>query len=174
LISASAIIPPHGTVVAGVGTDDDTEHGRVHVEQIHSSGSAATQGMVLIVEDNHDLRHVMHELVGMIGFAADLAGDGEEALALLGDNEYDAVICDLSMPKMCGDEVYLRCRERRPEAARRFVFCSGSLPGSRLANFADATGQPFLGKPCPLDAIRAAINRVAPPTAERRLEDAIA
>jgi CheY-like chemotaxis protein len=34
-------------------------------------------------------------------------------------HEYDAVICDLKMPKLRGDEFYLKARELRPAVSDR-------------------------------------------------------
>jgi len=59
-------------------------------------------------------------------FLVDVAHDGEEAILKLKVNEYDAVICDLMMPRLRGDEFYLKAREMRPSLA----IGSSSLPGS--------------------------------------------
>jgi CheY-like chemotaxis protein len=130
------------------------------MEQATRAAAAASTGTVLIVDDDHNVREMLHGLMGIMGFAADLAGNGEEALTLLTDKDYDAIVCDLSMPRMCGDELFRRCRDQRPEAARRFVFLSAAPAGSSQSSFAGATGQPYLPKPCGIAAIQAAINQV--------------
>ena len=72
---------------------------------------------------------------------------------------YDVVIGDLLMPDMMGDRLFRICQREHPEIADRFVFtsgCSGLLPA---VDFAAASGQPYLRKPCRLAKIRAAIDR---------------
>jgi two-component system copper resistance phosphate regulon response regulator CusR len=47
------------------------------------------------------------------GYAVDLAGDGEEGLALAAETPYDAIILDLMLPKMDGLSVLSEVRRNR-------------------------------------------------------------
>jgi CheY-like chemotaxis protein len=72
---------------------------------------------------------------------------------------YDAVICDLTMPNLGGDELFRRCRERWPEVAGRSVFLIGWSRGRPAAGLA-ANGQPCLAKPFGLADIQTAVDRL--------------
>jgi len=53
---------------------------------------------ILIADDDESIRWVLRKTVTGMGFAADLAEDGEQALALLGKNAYAAAFVDIRMP----------------------------------------------------------------------------
>src|SRR5688500_3374900 len=57
---------------------------------------------VLVVEDEPSTRLGLTELVRTWGFAAEAAGDGEEALQLLTTFRPSIIISDLVMPRMDG------------------------------------------------------------------------
>ena len=70
---------------------------------------------VLIVDDNPVARQVLAEMAQSLGWVADLAASGEEALALLGPDKaaqlrYDAMFIDWRMPGMDGWETSQRIR----------------------------------------------------------------
>ncbi len=59
---------------------------------------------VLFVEDNPVNQDVTREMLEAIGFQADIAASGREALQKLADNSYDLVLMDCQMPGMDGFE----------------------------------------------------------------------
>jgi len=107
------------------------------------------------VDDNAAVRGCLEALVAALGYRAESAADGREALPKLEHGDYDAIVCDLAMPHMNGDELYQVCHERRRELARRFIFISGDPD-----DFDDAP-QPHLSKPFRLADIRQALLAVA-------------
>ncbi len=66
---------------------------------------------ILVVEDERDLADAVARAMRQQGYAADVAGDGEEALELASLNDYDLVILDLNLPKIDGIEVCRRLRK---------------------------------------------------------------
>jgi two-component system KDP operon response regulator KdpE len=66
------------------------------------------QGKVLIVDDKSSLRRVLRVSLAALGFEAEEASTGEEALAMLGAGHYDVVLLDIEMPGKGGIET---CRE---------------------------------------------------------------
>ena len=123
------------------------------------SEAVATRS-ILVVDDDDEIRSVLPRCLAALGFEVAAAADGGEALSLLEGRGYDAVICDLTMPKMNGADLFCQCRERWPEVARRFIFLSGSSGDLPVVKAATVTGQPFLQKPCRLAEIRAAIEQL--------------
>ena len=65
---------------------------------------------ILITEDEKDLADALARGLRQQGYAADIAYDGEEALALAEVNDYDLIILDLNLPKIDGVEVCQRIR----------------------------------------------------------------
>jgi len=69
---------------------------------------------ILLVDDNAVVRDMLVDLVGSLGYSADAAGGGAEALALFDQGQYDVVLTDLLMPGMSGWEVLAALRQREP------------------------------------------------------------
>ena len=75
----------------------DTER---EITEFISSGNNK-RGSLLIAEDNEDIRAYMNEELSKM-FDIRLAGNGEEALQMIKENEPDIVITDMMMPVMDG------------------------------------------------------------------------
>jgi two-component system response regulator VanR len=72
---------------------------------------------VLIVEDEPHLAEAVRDGLRLEAIAADIAGDGDTALELLGGNDYDIAVLDRDIPGPSGDEV-----------ARRIVASGSGMP----------------------------------------------
>jgi two-component system response regulator VanR len=72
---------------------------------------------VLVVEDEPYMADAIRDGLRLEAIAADIAGDGESALALLRINSYDLAVLDRDIPPPSGDEV-----------ARRIVASGSGIP----------------------------------------------
>jgi two-component system, OmpR family, copper resistance phosphate regulon response regulator CusR len=70
---------------------------------------------ILLVEDDSRVAHPIAKGLREQAYAVDLAPDGESAVYLATENEYDLVILDIMLPKKDGHTV---CRELRARGAR--------------------------------------------------------
>jgi DNA-binding response OmpR family regulator len=68
---------------------------------------------ILIVEDNHDLAHLLELHLKDIFFEVKLAFDGETGFALIQEHNFDLVILDLMLPGINGLEVCRRIRAKQ-------------------------------------------------------------
>jgi two-component system, cell cycle sensor histidine kinase and response regulator CckA len=118
---------------------------------------------VLLVDDDDQIRTVLWAVISRLGYETEVVASGSEALRCMAERDYDAVLCDLLMPNMTGDELFRACRQERPEVASRFVFITGCSEGNPCLDFATSSGQPLLRKPCRLGEIGAALERVIQP-----------
>jgi len=66
---------------------------------------------LLIVEDEESLNKVLVKVLRKLGYTTDSAFDGEEAVDLYFENNYDLVILDLNLPKLDGMDVLKAIRE---------------------------------------------------------------
>src|SRR5947209_10271764 len=60
---------------------------------------------VLIVEDEPYMAEAIRDGLRLEAIAADIAGDGDTALELLGINAYDIAVLDRDIPGPTGDEI---------------------------------------------------------------------
>ena len=67
---------------------------------------------VLLVEDEARIRDIVQDYFAAHGLDCDLARDGEEALDLLRDHDYDAILLDILMPRLDGFQVCAAVRQK--------------------------------------------------------------
>jgi len=123
----------------------------------------AVQGAaVLLVEDERALAAAVSEALTDAGLKVDYAGEGEEALARVRQKDYDAVICDLKMPRVDGMMLYRAMAAATPALARRVIFVTGDVAGTDAERFLEDTGCRWLAKPFRLgDLLRAVRDTLA-------------
>lgn len=102
---------------------------------------------VLVVDDDKQLANALQWILADENYLVDVAFDGEEALLKVKIHEYDAVICDLMMPRLRGDEFYAQAKEMRPILADRFVFITGFAADPKIKEFLDGHDLKHLVKP---------------------------
>jgi DNA-binding response OmpR family regulator len=102
---------------------------------------------ILVVDDDQQLASALQWILADENFLVDTAFDGEDALLKVKAHEYDAVICDLKMPRLRGDEFYLKARELRPSLANRFIFITGFAADPNISLFFNKHDVKYLVKP---------------------------
>lgn len=73
---------------------------------------------VLIIDDDAEVRTAVRRSLHMPQCQITEAEDGPKALALLGEQNFDAVVSDFNMPGPNGLEVLAEVRERQPQTLR--------------------------------------------------------
>ena len=108
---------------------------------------------VLVVDDDKQLATALQWILADENFLVDIAFDGEEAVLKVKVNEYDAVICDLMMPRLRGDEFYFKAMEMRPALADRFIFITGFAADPKMNEFLNENEVKYLIKPFPVQGL---------------------
>lgn len=65
---------------------------------------------ILIIDDEEAIRNALRDILEMEDYEVEEARDGIDALSKIKQNSYDAIICDIKMPKMDGMEVLERAQ----------------------------------------------------------------
>jgi DNA-binding response OmpR family regulator len=102
---------------------------------------------ILLVDDDRQLAAALQWILADQNFMVDVAHDGQEALLKVKANQYDVVVCDVMMPRLRGDEFYLKATEVRPELTDRFIFITGYAADPKINLFLTKTGTKYLVKP---------------------------
>src|SRR5436190_23772857 len=117
---------------------------------------------VLVVEDEPDLRQGLSKVLREDGYAVDSAADGDDGLYKAEQNEYDAIILDLMLPKVDGWE--LLSRLRRTKKTPVLMLTARDSIRDRVRGL-DSGADDYLIKPFDLDELlarlRALIRRSA-------------
>jgi DNA-binding response OmpR family regulator len=100
---------------------------------------------VLIVEDEARIASFVERGLKAEGFTVTVAGDGSTGYALACDESVDLVILDLMLPKLPGEQVLRKLRERRPDVPV-IVLTAKDAIDDRVRNL-NAGADDYLTKP---------------------------
>ncbi len=100
---------------------------------------------LLIVDDDPMIRSMLVRAFNLIGYNAEEAACGEEALTLLQTREYDVMVLDLCLPDIFGLDVMCKARELQPELLIIILTGNASLQSAIVAMRSDAVD--YLVKP---------------------------
>ena len=112
---------------------------------------------VLVIEGDSALRESIVGMVKRIGYIADDAANGQEAIERLPRYPYDVILCALRMPAMNGPAFYREIRSRYPGADFRIIFMTAHAELPEYASFLTDVGAPVLRKPFSIEELRLAI-----------------
>jgi PAS domain S-box-containing protein len=133
-------------------------------------GTAVTSPLrILLAEDNPVNQKVALLLLERLGYRADVAWNGLEALEALERQPYDAVLMDVQMPELDGLDASRRICERWPPEVRPRIIAmtANAMVEDREACLA-AGMDDYVAKPINPDALAGALGRARPisPAAE--------
>ena len=116
--------------------------------------------LILVVDDEDNLRDVLVEVLRRDGHEVDSAVDGAEGLRRVEERRYDLVVTDRRMPGLEGPALYRALRARYPEQPPRVIFMSANTGIDEYASFLAETGEPALEKPFNLADMRQVVMQV--------------
>lgn len=99
---------------------------------------------ILIVDDNPEVREIIHVLLEGEGFEIKEASDGESALLLTRSTDFDLIILDIMMP---GKNGYQTCLEIRKNSNAPILFLSARTKESDKTLGFSSGGDDYLAKP---------------------------
>ncbi|GIU43910.1 DNA-binding response regulator [Shewanella sairae] len=114
---------------------------------------------ILLAEDQAMVRGALSALLSLSGeFDVVQAADGDAALKLLQQQEFDLLLSDIEMPGLTGLELATWCQSHKPELKIVIVTTFGRAGYIKRAIESGVGG--FLLKDAPSDTLIAAINQV--------------
>ncbi|MDO0790326.1 ATP-binding protein [Xanthomonas campestris pv. campestris] len=120
---------------------------------------------ILLVEDNPVNLLVAQKLLGVLGFEADTATDGEAALSSMESTRYDMVFMDCQMPVLDGYAATRRWRAMETESGGRPIpivaMTANAMAGDRERCLA-AGMDDYLSKPVAREQLNACLQRWLP------------
>jgi PAS domain S-box-containing protein len=118
---------------------------------------------ILLAEDNTMNQKVALRLLERLGYRADVATNGLEAIEALERQPYDVVLMDVQMPELDGLDATRRICERWPAESRPHIIAmtANALPEDREACFAAGMND-YVAKPIRAEELAAALKRARP------------
>ncbi|MGV3569943.1 MAG: PAS domain-containing protein [Ramlibacter sp.] len=157
-----------GTGPARTGpADDETVQALVAGRRVAPSvEAAAADGSLLLVVDDHSTnRMVLLRQAASLGYAAEAAADGAQALVAWRSGRFAAVLTDCSMPVMDGYALAGAIRQEEAGSQRRripIIACTANALPSAIAACDAAGMDACLVKPVSLAGLSAALARWVP------------
>jgi two-component system NtrC family sensor kinase len=102
---------------------------------------------ILVVDDEASVRVALQRYLSARGHDVETTASGQDALGLLRSGEYDAVIVDMRMPDLSGEQLFEELRAADREHAERVIFTTGDLVSEQMRRFLDGSGRPCVPKP---------------------------
>ena len=102
---------------------------------------------MLLVEDNEINRQVAQEMLEGFGLDVTTAQDGEEAIALLKNEQFDGVLMDMQMPVMDGVTATHEIRKNPRFAKLPIIALTANVMVSEQKEFLEAGVTDYIGKP---------------------------
>jgi CheY-like chemotaxis protein len=149
----------HGAIATVLG--DGTEERPVLSDTLLDPEMAARHPLrILLTEDNVVNQRLALRLLEKMGYRADVAGNGIEAVAAVERQTYDLVLMDVQMPEMDGVEATSRIVERFPEGERPWIVAmtAEAMQGDR-EGFLAAGMNDYVAKPIRPQELVTAISR---------------
>ncbi|KAA3642837.1 MAG: response regulator [Chloroflexi bacterium] len=115
---------------------------------------------ILLVEDNMVNQKVATRILEKLGYRADVAANGIEAIQALERQYYQVVLMDIQMPEMDGEEATRKIRARWPQEEQPYIVAmtANALQGDR-ENFLGIGMDNYVSKPVHIDELMAALRQ---------------
>jgi excisionase family DNA binding protein len=123
-------------------------------------GKPARGPLVLLVDDDPQVREVVRVNLEMEGYTVREAGNAVDGLAALEEEAPDLILLDVMMPQVDGWEMLRRVQERHGVGSIPVVMFSGQIDAGREA--AERGAQGFVGKPFDLRALIEQTKQIVP------------
>lgn len=113
---------------------------------------------ILSVDDDTEMIGLLHEVVSQLGHTSVTAVDGIDALEKLGENQFDIVITDISMPRMNGIDLTKRIKTDLEDVD--VVVVTGYQDEYKYTDVIEIGASDFISKPFNINELEAKINRI--------------
>ena len=119
-----------------------------------------SKGLILVVEDDDEVRSMLQDFLSFLGYDIDIAADGLEGLNKIKEGTYDLVITDIVMPYVSGIGIISILKKEHPEipiiAITGYGYHAEELAHGKNADL-------IMGKPFDVQKLKEAIERLLGP-----------
>jgi DNA-binding NtrC family response regulator len=109
------------------------------------------------VDDEEPIRVLTSQVLANFGYEPTTAASANEALSLLEQGPFEAMLTDVRMPGIDGIQLYREVERRWPELATRVVIMTGDVENEAVASLLRERGLASLEKPFRLEQLLATL-----------------
>ena len=125
-----------------------------------SVGNETVRPLVLVADDDADIRALVTFRLERAGYDVVEASDGEEALRLAREQTPDLAVLDVMMPKLTGDEVTRRIRDDAATQRMPVILLTARVQEDDVARGFEAGADDYIKKPFSPQELRARVQAV--------------
>ena len=129
---------------------------RTYATRLMKTGGTSSQCRVLVVDDEDAVRRYVAHVLTAAGYQTSAASNAAEAIESFKSSQFDALVTDVMMPGMMGDELARQLRQS--ERDLKVLYLTGysdRLFNEKVALWAD---EAFLEKPFTSNGLREALS----------------
>ena len=167
LSAAKSVLSSHGGLIRleseeGVGTLVEMLLPFVEAQKTGKREEIASDSQkrrLLVVDDEDVVREVLQKSLTLLGYCAEVASGGAEAIQKFSEAPapYELVILDMMMPEMSGDQVFAALKEIDPQV--RVLISSGYASDERSKRVIDGGAKGFIRKPYSVEELAVEVKR---------------
>jgi PAS domain S-box-containing protein len=124
----------------------------------------AANALILVAEDNKTNQHIIHRILDRMGYAHEIAANGQDAIAMYEQGGYGMILSDYHMPVMDGFAMTTALREAEEGGSRRvpIIALTADAMAATEQHCIAAGMDGFLTKPINTALLRATIEKWMP------------
>ena len=120
----------------------------------------STQPVVLVADDDPDIRQLVTFRLERAGYEVVEAADGEQALQVCSEMRPDLAVLDVMMPKLTGYDVTRRIREDEALRAMPVILLTARVQDGDVAQGFEAGADDYIKKPFSPQELRARVQAI--------------
>jgi len=129
-------------------------------EETEHTGGESYGKSILIVDDEASVRDFLSDLLTREGYTVRTASTGRDAVSLMSNTPFDAVVADIRMPGMDGMELYGHILKNYPAASKRMLFITGDTLSEEIRVFLRTSNTNAIAKPFTTEQFLTGLNRL--------------
>lgn len=114
---------------------------------------------ILLIDDERSIRNTIKEVLEFEKFEVETAEDGEQGLELFKTKPFDAILCDIKLPRMDGHEIFQKIHELNPDIP--IIMISGHGNIETAVDLIKNGAYDYLEKPIDLNRLLITIKNAA-------------
>ena len=118
----------------------------------------AVKNKILVVDDEEALRTVLSTELEGEGYQVNTAADGEEAIKILGSQQFHLILLDIKMPNVDGFEVLKYVKQHQPST--KVIMLTGFADLKNAIESKKLGAEDFVSKPYDLVDLLTTVERV--------------